>query len=204
MKLNSEIRVPVQKRSRDKFEKTLQAAETLILKVGLENTSIPEIAKIISTPRATIYQYFPDKYVLYAYLAQRHMLRIAETLETKHPAERCTNWKQYLSDLLYTSVNYYNENPVARQLLLNGPFGNTDLEAHKAKHITLSDLIIKAMGAAKTRYQFPESPNVLIIALEIGFACIRYGYWYEEVIHDKVVKQAELVIISYLEHYISG
>lgn len=203
MQLKNEIRVPVQKRSRDKFEKTLHAAETLIFENGLDQASIPEIAKMTGLPRATIYQYFPDIYVLYSYLAERHMQTISALLETKHPADACSDWKQYIADLLRTNATYYNENPVARLLLLNGPFGTSDLEAHKAKHQALSRLLKTALDASGAKCQFPESPDVLILAIEIGFACFRYGCWYEQGINDTLVEEAETVITAYLSPFIT-
>jgi|GEM_PF-3084017 len=203
MSLKSEIRVPVQKRSREKFETTLQAAETLIIEHGLDQTSIPEIAKMTGLPRATIYQYFPDIYVLYAYLAERHMQHISALLETRHPAESCSDWRQYIVDLLKTNATYYAEHPVARVLLLNGPFGRSDLEAHKAKHHALSVLLKTALDSSATKYQFPESPDILILAIEMGFACFRYGCWYEDGISDAVLKEAETAISGYLSQYIT-
>lgn len=203
MQLKNEIRVPVQKRSREKFEKTLQAAERLILENGLDQTSIPEIAKMTGLPRATIYQYFPDIYVLYAYLAERHMQTISALLETTHPADTCSDWRQYIANLLRTNASYYSENPVARLLLLNGPFGSSDLEAHKAKHLALSRLLKTALDASGVKYQFPKSPDVLILAIEIGFACFRYGCWYAEGISNNLVKEAEIVITAYLSKFIT-
>lgn len=203
MQLKSEIRVPVQKRSREKFETTLQAAETLILQQGLDQTSIPEIAKKTGLPRATIYQYFPDIYVLYAYLAERHMQNISALLETHHPAEQCSDWEQYITDLLKTNAGYYAAHPVARSLLLNGPFGISDLEAHKAKHQALSGLLKKALNASGTPHQFPDTPDVLILAIEIGFACFRYGYWYEGEINDAVLEEARTAIMGCLSRFVA-
>lgn len=204
MQPGNEIRVPVQQRSREKFETTLQVAETLILEGGLDQVSIPEIAKVTGLPRATIYQYFPDMYVLYAYLAERHMQRMAEVLEHAHPASACQDWRQYVAALLHTSAHYYNAHPVAKTLLLNGPFGTTDLTAHKLKHQALSDLMLKAILASGKQCTFPDSPNVLIIAVEIGFAMIRYSYWYEDTITDAVLAHAEQVIVRYIEPYIKA
>lgn len=203
MVINADIRVPVQKRSREKFEQTLQAAEKLISEQGVDNTSIPEISKLTGSPRATIYQYFPDKNVLFAYLAERHMQKLTDLLEETHQASECQDWQRYIHDLLHTSADYYNAHPVAKVLLLNGPFGDSDMMAHKLKHQTLSKLILTALDTAGVDYQFPDSPDVLIIAIEIGFAIIRYGYWYEEQISAEVLDQAELVIVNYLQQYLS-
>jgi len=52
-------RIPVQERSQQRVAQIIEAAESLLIKLGPEETSIPEIAKITGIPRASIYQFFP-------------------------------------------------------------------------------------------------------------------------------------------------
>ena len=55
---------------RKRVDAALAAAEKLLVEMGPEKTSIPEIANLANVPRTTIYQYFPDKYALFAHLAE--------------------------------------------------------------------------------------------------------------------------------------
>jgi AcrR family transcriptional regulator len=54
-------RVPKQQRSREKYERVLTAARTLIADRGNDNVSMREIADAASLPIGSVYQYFPDK-----------------------------------------------------------------------------------------------------------------------------------------------
>ncbi|PKA05029.1 TetR/AcrR family transcriptional regulator, partial [Leptospira ellisii] len=67
------IRIPSQERSQNRMALVLDAAERLLVELGPEETSIPEIAKISGVPRASIYQFFPDKYALFTRLAEKHL-----------------------------------------------------------------------------------------------------------------------------------
>ena len=54
-------RVPIQKRSRDKYDLILSTAKELIGERGNDSVSMREIAKQAGLAISSIYQYFPDK-----------------------------------------------------------------------------------------------------------------------------------------------
>lgn len=54
-------RTPTQKRSKERYERIITTAKTLIGEMGNDSVSMREIAKQANVPIGSIYQYFPDK-----------------------------------------------------------------------------------------------------------------------------------------------
>ena len=71
-------KAPVQARSRERFERILASARTLIVERGSDLVSMREIAASAGISIASLYQYFPDKPAIIATLCERCN---AETLD---------------------------------------------------------------------------------------------------------------------------
>ena len=63
--------VPVQKRSRARFEAILACAEELLLEKGSDSFRMSDIVARAGVPHGSLYQYFPDKTAVIATLADR-------------------------------------------------------------------------------------------------------------------------------------
>lgn len=63
---------PVQKRSRDRFEKILGCAEELLLEKGSDAFRMSDIVERAGVPFGSLYQYFPDKTAIIGTLAERY------------------------------------------------------------------------------------------------------------------------------------
>ena len=74
-------KIPVQKRSRKRFNEILLAAEQLILEIGIEQVSPHKIAKLAGIPPASVYQYFPSMGVLFSTMAEVHFVKAFDMIE---------------------------------------------------------------------------------------------------------------------------
>lgn len=63
---------PVQARSRERFERILEASIDLIVEKGIDSVAMSEIAALAKISIASLYQYFPDKSAIVATLAERY------------------------------------------------------------------------------------------------------------------------------------
>lgn len=64
-------KVPVQKRSRERFERMLSVATELIMRDGSDALRMSEIAERAGVPIGSLYQFFPDKTALIGTLVER-------------------------------------------------------------------------------------------------------------------------------------
>lgn len=193
---------PVQERSQSRLAAALVAAERLLAEIGPEKTSIPEIAKLAEVPRASIYQYFPDKYALFAHLAEQQMERLAGVIAARQQqAKRRLPWRSLIRSLVDVAADHYNESRVASILLLDGPFSRSDQKAHFTKDTALGEIIRAHVSASGELPGLPRVPDVATLAVEIAFACMKYGYLHEGTISGPMCEEASRAAIAYLERW---
>ena len=65
-------RAPTQRRSRERVERMLGAAATLIAKAGSDAMRMSEVAELTGVSIGSLYQYFPDKAAIIRMLAERY------------------------------------------------------------------------------------------------------------------------------------
>ncbi len=74
----------------------LNAAETLFLQKGLENTSMVDIAHHAGITKVTLYRYFPDRHPIAFEIAIRMLRRIFSTTRSDGQALTLENLKRYV------------------------------------------------------------------------------------------------------------
>jgi AcrR family transcriptional regulator len=67
-------RIPVQRRSRERVEQILRAAERIVVRDGVEALSTRSVATAARVPVASVYQYFADREAIIAALIERHVV----------------------------------------------------------------------------------------------------------------------------------
>lgn len=175
----------------------LEVAERLLVEVGTEKMSIPAVAEVADVPRAAIYPFFPDKYAIFSRLAQLHMQRMGGELASSS-AERARTWQEWVEIVIKTSAKYYNANPAACVLLLRGSFTDEDHSAHAAKNETIADQLRRKAESLGELPQLPRKPDAAAIAVELGLACMKYGYALEKRISPAVCREATRAVTAYL------
>lgn len=75
-------RVPSQRRSRERVERILDSAASLVIRDGVEAVTTQEIARGAGVPVASLYQYFGDKEDVLLALAGRDMAEMDEEVAT--------------------------------------------------------------------------------------------------------------------------
>ena len=95
-------RVPKQQRSREKYERVLAEARTLIAEQGNDSVSMREIADAANLPIGTVYQYFPDKNAVLWTLMSDHFDKLesdfTSRLEEVHDLTGLSNVGLHLFD----------------------------------------------------------------------------------------------------------
>jgi AcrR family transcriptional regulator len=181
--------------------KALAAAERLLETIGPEKTSIPEIAKVSGVPRASIYQFFPDKYALFAHLAKLHIGRVEQAIVRINDIKQGLDWRTMLRLLVEAAASYYNNNPVASILLLDGAFSRSDHEAHVAKNQSLGVQFRATLARTQSPLRLPTEPDAAVLAIEIAFACMKHGYHQEGRISKSACNEAIRAVTAYLANW---
>lgn len=109
--------VPVQKRSRERFERILTCAEELLLEKGSDGFKMSDIVERTGVPFGSLYQYFPDKTAIIGTLAERYNAQgqacVAGILQGFHqPADL----PEVLGHLAQGFYGIYQERPVTQAI----------------------------------------------------------------------------------------
>ncbi|GAC1376949.1 MAG: hypothetical protein NVS3B3_16840 [Aquirhabdus sp.] len=204
IRLGLNSRAPLQERSQQRVALGLQAAERLLVRIGPEETSIPEIAIESGVPRASLYQFYPNKYAIFTHLAQIHLLRLENIVKEK--ALEGINTKLQNLEVMVTLLanivaDYYDASPVASILVLGGPFSQTSYHAQEAMIENITHTIRNFFNQVDPPLAIPEQPDVVTLVIEIAFACMKHGYYRENCISPMIREQAARAAIAYLKSW---
>jgi AcrR family transcriptional regulator len=194
-------RLPVQGRSQERVARVLEAAERLLLERGPEATSIPEIAVAANVPRASIYQYYPDKYALFAQLAEAHMEKLKAHILAAQARGAAADWRNMVRGVVAATAAFYNAEPITSVLLLKGPFGDRDRAAHYVKDRELAELFRLMIASDKKAPTLPKKPDVVAVSIELAFAVFRYGYAREGTLSRPIRDEAVRAVVAYLSQW---
>src|ERR1700739_419074 len=87
-------RQPLQQRSKDRFERVVEAGRELLVEQGLSGFSIPELAARLEYSRATIYNFFPTPYTIFNELTRRYLTQLEALLLQRAQALLHLGWKE--------------------------------------------------------------------------------------------------------------
>ncbi len=116
-KRTSVRKIPTQARAKERFERILDAARSLIEENGSEHLKMSDVAAGAGVPIGSVYQYFPDKSSIIITLAERVMELVSDGLA--HAMSEVTSLEEAEDALNSTLMAYYQlflAEPVARDI----------------------------------------------------------------------------------------
>lgn len=190
----------MQLRTQARVEKAFAAAEKLVLELGPEAVSIPDVALASGVPRASLYQFFANKYELLAQLAERYLLQVTELLRQGGQALYGNDWRTGVDAMIRAISGYYNATPIASVLLLGWPMSR---ETYQAQEVTLMHCG-QEIHTIFLRLSPPlrVSPDICTLMTEMSFACLKHGYYRDGHISEETIEQAILAMTGYIEQLI--
>lgn len=91
-------REPVQQRSRERVQRLLGAARTILERDGLDALTSARIAKEAAVPVGSFYQYFPNKEAVLIAFYQDYLRESFEMLQKADAAaSRARDWREYIA-----------------------------------------------------------------------------------------------------------
>lgn len=197
------VKAPCQKRSIDKMQLVIFAAEHIIMAEGTEEASIPKIAECANVPRSFIYNYFPTKYDLITYLTERHYGQLAEhvlsTLQQR--LEEAQDWQKLLSVMINAVAFYFNNHALTTRLVLGAPFSRADMVIEGSKVNQIAKQLRLALAGISQPLYLPEVPNTAAYAVEIMLAIMRYSYFNVGAISQDAVAESNHALSAYLQRW---
>jgi len=107
---------PVQ--DRDRFERVLDAAESLLDEHGAGQVTMQMISQESGVGRASVYQFFPSILAVWKALAVRYLSALQKQFDAAVDGQTFTHWEQVWDTLIDAAVDFYHANPRAQDILL--------------------------------------------------------------------------------------
>ncbi len=119
---------PRQKRSRETFERILEAASELIHERGSDALKLTEVAVKADVPIGSVYRYFPNKRAILAKLAKEYFKQFNEDLSTSAmDATHLVSLEQSMRRMTWRLFRRFQNEPVLRDVL-SGCEADRDIE----------------------------------------------------------------------------
>jgi len=109
-------RQPVQKRSKEREQKILDAAEEIIRSEGWGAASSHAIARQAGVPPAGVYHFFPDRFMIYDALVARKSYVMTACFRTRITQFDVKSWADIVDVVIDSIADYCAEDEVAREL----------------------------------------------------------------------------------------
>jgi AcrR family transcriptional regulator len=193
-------RTPVQRRSRERVERILRAAEELVVSQGVDALSTREVALRADVPVATLYQYFADRDAIISALIERHVTSMDGRIAAALGSLARYSVRTVVETTVEAYRTAYRERPSYVVLWFQGRL-SADIAAYIRKH---DDLLADefhrfATGAGMLR---PDvDPLVLRLCFEIADRFLEAAYRHDLGGEDRIVKEGVEMIASHLERY---
>jgi AcrR family transcriptional regulator len=196
-------RKPQQQRARMRFERILDEARKLLVERGIAEFSIPELAVRLGYARPAIYNFFPTPSAIFNELVQRYTLDLETMLLRNAPGPENLPWQAGAHAFAELAASFYNQNPAACILILGGPRSN---ESYLAQALLLQRLgtLVELRFARRGIALPPSPPNIALLSVEIGTACLRAGFFLHGKVTPEYVREAGTAMVAYLESHLDS
>ena len=194
---------PTQKRSTNKVDIILKAAEGLLLEKTIEEITTTMIAERAGVTRTSLYHFFPSKIDVFDALSERYHNQLRERILAFFDPRRREDYHQAWIGVSGVYKDYFEKTPSAAVLLLGRKdakqaiFGDrqseeqlaTDISQLMARHTNLSEL---------TQGQPPE-PDFFQFVLRLMTSLFSAGVRKDGVISQKTEEEVRRATIAYMD-----
>jgi AcrR family transcriptional regulator len=190
----------VQRRSRERVERILQAAERLVVSSGVEALTTRAVAERARIPVATLYQYFADRDAIISALIARHVLSMDERIAAALQDLSSYSVRTIVEATIASYREDYRERPSYVVLWFQGR-----LSAEIAWFIRdRDDLLADAFHRFATKIGLLRrgtEPLVIRLCFELADRFLEVAYRHDLAGDDRVVREGTEMIIAHLERY---
>ena len=112
------VRKPKQARSQERYEKILDAAEALIIDVGIKKTSVHRVAQRANVPASSVYQYFSTRDLILVTLSERYFEKVLLLYKNRLKDAKITHWQDLTDIMVSVTYEFYTTDIVGEKLFL--------------------------------------------------------------------------------------
>lgn len=189
----------VQRRSLERVQAILDAAEALLCEKGYEGATLKAIGERAGIPTASLYHYFADRHEVDAELAQRHLRELDARLSAAVTNTELRTLRDAVAAVVDPYLASFREHPAFVQLWFAG------------RSPTLSETVrVFDEAQAKRFWSFlieqeligADTPQLVVhLAFEAGIALFDVAFRLSPTGDDTTIDEVRRLITAYLQTY---
>ena len=181
-------RVPSQRRSRERVERILAAATTLIAEGGSDTMRMSDVAERAGVSIGSLYQYFPDKAAIIRVLAERYdaLGRICVETELAQVHDEIS-LREALARILDQYYASFLAEPVMRDIWSGTQADRTLVEMDVAEGRFLSNMLFEVQQRVQPDADPAELAASSLLTMHLIAATVRFAITVERAEGDALV-----------------
>lgn len=193
-------RAPVQRRSRDRVQRILEAASDLIIEHGVAAVGTRMIAERAGVPVASLYQYFADRTEILLALVERDTAEMDTAVAEAVGALDTVSVRTIVAATMRAFVTIYHQRPAFVVIWWRGradPAVYDYCRAHNKR--IAADLFAFAHDVGLV---LPDvAPQVVEIAVEVGDRVFQLAFEHDLRGDERIIAEGIELVTGYLERY---
>jgi AcrR family transcriptional regulator len=196
-------RVPQQARSRQRFDRILDAAAELVVEIGYDSVTTDEIAARANTSIGGLYRFFPDKLTIFHALLDRYLDRLKHLSADLHTEEAMQlPLDIYVSQLVDGFDLFVSENPAFRQMFVQSRLIPTTVGMYAAFNRELAQKVNLYLAARNPALEQSRRELIATISVEVACALDILALSGDRDFQHLVLAETKQLTIAYLQHYL--
>ncbi len=195
-------RVPQQARSRQRFDRVLDAAAELFVEIGYDSVTTDEIAARANTSIGGLYRFFPDKLTIFHALLDRYLDRLKQLSADLHTDEAMQlPLDLYVSQLVDGFDLFVSTNPAFRQMFVQSRLIPTTVAMYAAFNRELAQKVNLYLAVRNPALEQSHRELIATISVEVACALDILALSGDRDFQHRVLAETKQLTIAYLQHY---
>lgn len=196
-------RLPKQARSRERFDRILDAAAALFAEVGYDAVTADDIAARADTSVGGLYRFFPDKLAVFHALADRYFNQLRELFAALHTDETVhLSLEDYINHLIDAFDQFVVANPGYRAVFVQSRLISTEI---LTMDTAFNQQIVQQFADfLKVRNPLLESAQrnlIATISVEVASVLEILSLTRDRSFRQQVLRETKKLLIAYLRQY---
>ncbi|MER0070854.1 TetR family transcriptional regulator [Corynebacterium sp. KPL2850] len=191
-------RRPAQARSRERFERIVQAARAVLVDVGFKSFTFDEVAHRAGVPIGTLYQFFANKYVLICELDRQDTATSLAEIERFSRLVPAPQWPDVLDEFIDHLALMWREDP-SRRAVWHAIQSTPATRATAADtELQLLEPLAEILRPLATEHSDAQRIELARFLIHTVVSLLNYAISGDPDKFDSVVMELKRMLISYL------
>jgi AcrR family transcriptional regulator len=196
-------RLPQQVRSRERFNRILDAAAELFVEIGYESVTTDEIAARADTSVGGLYRFFPDKLAVFHALLDRYFNQLRELFATLHTEETMQlPLETYIGQFVDGFDRFVSVNPAFRKVFVQSRLIVSTIPMGKAFNQEIAQQIAVFFAVRNPALTAEQRELLATISVEVASMLEIFSLSGDRTFQHQVLTETKKLLVVYLRQYL--